>query len=169
MKRFGLMAVLAISLTVGCNGSSDFKPVSEVKKAPPLPDHDHGEKGPHGGGLIELGNEEYHAELVLDEKSHTIGLFVLGKDAKSPEAISAADVSIKIPDKDAFVLKAAPQPNDPAGKASKFELVAEELIHTLIDAGFLHGKLAIVIGDKSFEGEIDYHMSGAHHDHDEHK
>ena len=51
-------------------------------------------------------------------------------------------------------------------------LVDHDLVHTLMEAGFLHGDLRISIGDKPYIGHIDYHLDGSAHDehgHDEHK
>jgi hypothetical protein len=175
MVRFNLIVCLTLAVvcgTVGCPGSSDYKPVGAVKKASPLEthghDHDHGhaEKGPHGGGLIELGEEEYHAEIVVDHDAHAVSLFVLGKDAKTAEPIAAPEVKITPEGKTELVLKAVPQPGEPEGKASKFELVSDDVVHDLLHAGFLHGELRITIADKPYIGHIDYHMDGGDHDHD---
>ncbi len=42
--------------------------------------HSHPTEGPHHGTLIELGKEEYHAELVHDDKMVTI--YILDSAAK---------------------------------------------------------------------------------------
>ena len=108
MVRFSFIAGLVIGVActaVGCNNSSEYKAASEVKKAAPLPDHDHNAKGPHGGGIIELGEEEYHAEIVVDHDSHAIALYVLGKDAKTAESITATEVTITPEGKDALTRK----------------------------------------------------------------
>lgn len=170
-----VMLSLAVALgTVGCNSSSDYKPVADVKKAKPLPghdDHDHGAKGPHGGGIIELGEEEYHAEIVVDHDSHAVVVYVLGKDAKTAQPIAATEVKVTPEGKDPLTLKAAAQKDDPEGKVSKFELVNDDVVHQLMDAGFIHGDLAITIADKPYTGHIDYHLDGSDHhdDHDEKK
>ena len=80
MVRFRRFACLALVLTFsgfGCNGKSDYKTVANVKQAPPLPDHGHSEKGPHGGGIVELGDEEYHAEIVVDHDTESVAVYVL--------------------------------------------------------------------------------------------
>ena len=52
----------------GCTDSPDTAQFSEVtatdNEHPDEDGHAHPTHGPHGGDLIELGNEEYHAELV---------------------------------------------------------------------------------------------------------
>ncbi|WP_373653611.1 MULTISPECIES: hypothetical protein [unclassified Schlesneria] len=176
MARFKLLACLAIVLScagLGCNPQSDYKSVDEAKKAPPLPDHDHGHgaKGPHGGGLVELGAEEYHAEILVDHDTESVVVYVLGKDAKTDEFVAAQDVTIALEGKEPLTLKAAPKPDSPEGKTSKFALEDHDLVHALMDAGFLHGDLRITIGDKPYIGHIDYHLDGSSHDehgHDEH-
>ncbi len=171
MARFSLIVSVAIGVacgSIGCGKTSEYAPVNQLKKAEPVTEHDHehGEKGPHGGGLVELGEEEYHAEIVVDHDSHAITLYVLGKDAKTPEPVVATEVTITPEGKDALTLKAAPQTGDAEGKTTKFELVDDALVHTLLDAGFLHGDLRITIGDKPYLGHIDYHLDGSDHDHD---
>lgn len=169
MVRFSLIACLVLGLScgaIGCNGSSDYKTPSAIK-ANPLPDHGHGEKGPHGGGIVELGEEEFHAEIVVDHDDHKLIVYVLGKDAKTPEAVAGTEITMTPEGKDALTLKAAPQTGDAEGKASKFELVDDALVHALLDAGFLHGDLRITIGEKPFLGHVDYHLDGGHHDHAE--
>ncbi len=175
MVRFSMVASLVLLCgAFGCDKKGDYKPVTEVKKAPALPDHDHGhgEKGPHGGGIVELGDEEYHAEVLVDHDSESVIVYVLGKDAKTAEAVAAADLSVALDGKEPLTLKAAAQTGDAEGKASKFVLVDHDLVHTLMEAGFLHGDLRITIADKPYIGHIDYHLDGSAHDehgHDEHK
>lgn len=174
MVRINLFVLLSLGIVVGpigCGNSPQYKPLAEVKAKPLAEhDHDHGAKGPHGGGIVELGEEEYHAEIVVDHDSHAVVVYVLGKDAKTAEPIAATEVKVTPEGKDALTLKAAPQKDDPEGKASKFELVDDDVVHQLMDAGFVHGDLAITIGDKPYKGHIDYHLDGSvHHDHDEKK
>lgn len=170
MIRFNYIALLTLAIVggaIGCGNAPDYKPVQEVKKGQPLPDHDHGAKGPHGGGIVELGNEEYHAEIVVDHDSHVVAVYVLGKDAKTAEPVAATELTVKPEGKDALTLKAAPQTGDPEGKASKFELNNGDVVHELMEAGFIHGDLQITIADKPYSGHIDYHLDGSdHHDHD---
>ena len=163
---FSLVFALMCGLS-GCNSQSDYKTVDAVKKAPPLPDHEHGEKGPHGGGIVELGEEEYHAEVVVDHDAESLVVYLLGKDAKTAEPVGATELTVAPEGKEVLTLKAAPLPGEAEGKASKFALVDHDLVHTLMDAGFLHGDLRVTIGDKPYLGHIDYHLGGtAHEGHD---
>mgnify|MGYP006188166609 CR=1 FL=1 len=75
MKNFlkTILALMAVSMFTlsGCaepSGGDQFSEVSEddneQANEDPHAGHAHPSHGPHGGDLIELGNEEYHAELV---------------------------------------------------------------------------------------------------------
>ena len=173
MRRISLVAMLAMGLlggAVGCDGGkSDYKKADDLKKAPAVheehSDHGHDAKGPHGGSLVELGADEFHAEIVLDHDAHALRVFVLGKDAKTAEPTTATEVVIALEGKDPLTLKAAPQEGDGKGKSSRFELIDEKLIDAILDAKFLHGDLRIAIGDKPFSGHIHTHLEEAHHEH----
>lgn len=62
------MAVFTLSGCADPSSTEQFSEVSEHDNEQPDQDphagHSHPTHGPHGGDLIELGNEEYHAELV---------------------------------------------------------------------------------------------------------
>ena len=96
-------------------------------------------------------------------------VYLLGKDAKTSEPVAATEVSIALEGKDALILKADPQKDDGEGKASKFALVDHDLVHALMDKGFMHGDLRISIGDKPYLGHIDYHMDGSSHEGHDHE
>ena len=177
MRRFSVAAMCMMSMAgllggvVGCDsGKSDYKKADEIKKAPAAHDehdHDHGAKGPHGGSLVELGAEQYHAEIVLDHDAHVLRVFLLGPDAKTAAPVAATELAIASEGKDAWTLKAVPQEGDGDGKASRFELIDDAIVHDLLEAKFLHGDLRVTIGDTPFSGRIDMHLDEVHHDHKE--
>lgn len=141
---------------LGCTGGGgDFKPAKDlpVSHAPHAHEHEH---GPNGGELIELGNEEFHAELVVDAKAHALRIFLLGPDAKTAVTTAAETVTLNVEGGSALVLK--PAADQEAGKVSKFELVDEKAVHGLTEAGFLHGGLQVKIGDKAFTAPLDIHF-----------
>jgi hypothetical protein len=172
MRRISLATMIAVGLlggAIGCGGgSSDYKKADDLKKAPAHDEHDehgHGAKGPHGGSLVELGADEYHAEVVLDHDTHTVRVFVLGKDAKTAEPTAATEITLALEGKDAVTLKAVPQEGDGEGKASKFELVDEKVVHDLLDAKMIHGELQLAIGGTPYSGHVHYHLDDIHHEH----
>lgn len=173
MRRFSVAAMCVMSAAglfsgmVGCDsGKSDYKKADEIKKAPAAHDeHDHAAKGPHGGSLVELGAEQFHAEVVLDHDAHVLRVFMFGPDAKTAAPVAATELSIASEGKEAWKLKAVPQEGDGDGKTSRFELIDDAIVHDLLEAKFLHGDLRITIGDTPFSGHIDLHLDEVHHDH----
>ena len=166
MRAWGwLVAVVASVGLLGCQGEGEFKTADQLP-APSADDHGHdhghghGEEGPHHGALVELGEEEFHAEIVLDPKTHTLKVYVLGPDAKTAAATTATEVTITPEGGSPLVLKAASE--QPEGGTSLFELTDETALHDLIEAEFLHGQLAIRVGEKDFDEFVDAHFD---HDH----
>lgn len=171
MKRWSGLAVAGVlwGALAGCGG-----PSGEYKKAKDLPvataaghDHDHAAEGPHHGSLIELGKEEFHAELVIDAKAHALRVYLLGPDAKADATTAAAELSIAVEGGPTLTLK--PAAGSAEGKHSTFELVDEKAVHDIAEAGFLHGTLTVQVGEKSFSGGIDVHLHGDHEHMDEAK
>ncbi|MCX7392745.1 MAG: hypothetical protein NTW75_01315 [Planctomycetales bacterium] len=161
-----------ICFVIGCGGTdSGYKPASEIKKAPAdhAHAHDHSAKGPHGGSLVELGDEEFHAEVVLDADQHTLRVFVLGKDAKTPQGTVAQEVAVASHGKNPWMLKPVPQEGVGEGKTSLFEIVDESIVHEILDAKLLHADLKIQIDDKPYTGHIDMHIEQAHSEHTGHE
>lgn len=176
-KNGWMFAGLTLSLIgAGCEQQGgNFKTASQIKQEKGAAghtdheDHEHG-AGPHGGSIVELGDEEYHAEVVVDAKSHALKVYLLGKDAKTPVPVAAMEVIVTTEDDKKLTLKAAPQEGDGEGKASLFELSDETTVDAIAKAGFIHGSLQLEAGGKPYRGDIDAHFDGAsHEDHAEHK
>lgn len=168
-----LASMTALSLTValltlaGCSKDPASGPETA---APPATldghdDHDHPTEGPHHGDLIELGNEEYHAEILHDEDAGTVTIYVLNAAATGQVPIDAKEVTINARHDgkaQQFTLTASPDVSDPEGKSSRFVSNDEELAHCLDDKD-AEPRLVITINGKSYRGTI------AHgHDHEEH-
>ena len=112
-----------------------------------------------------LSEEEFHAEIVLDEPNHTLKLYILGPDAKTA-ATTAADSAILIPEEEGE-LKLTPGPGQIEGQYSVFQLVDEKVVHKLAEEGFLHGNLKVKVGEKDYTASVDAHFHGEHdHDHE---
>ena len=172
MKRlFSFCAVVAVLISTGCSNNStesnspDSTVVMDAPPPPTVDSHAHPTEGPHHGTLIELGNEEYHAELVHDEQSVTI--YLLDGSATKATPIDAAEVTINLVHDDKpeqFKLAANPDANDPVGKSSRFILQSAELVEELEHD---HGaeKLSVLIGGKAYRGEIHHDHAGHDHKH----
>jgi hypothetical protein len=162
-----LVPVFLLSVA-GCGTSPPES--SAARDAPAAAAHDHGVEGPHGGQIIELGSETHHAELVHDDTSHTIGIYLLDGSAKQLAPIEAESVTINVAEDgepNQYVLPAVRRPNDAAGGASYFELVSEPLCGVVCGeskAAKTTARVSITIGGQPFIGIIEI---GAHdHDHD---
>lgn len=164
---WGIALGFVVSLFAGCEPKGEFKTarqINEGKKGGSEPAHEHDSAGPHGGAIVELGGEEYHAEVVIDGKTNTITVYLLGKDAKTAAPIAAEEVIVVTEDDAKLKLKAAPQAGEEGGKASKFELIEETTVGPIAKAGFLHGALQLEIDGKPYRGDIDSHFDGSTHD-----
>ena len=54
--------------------------------------HSHPTEGPHHGSLIELGDEEYHGELVHDDKAGTVTIYLLDSSAREAVAVKSRGI-----------------------------------------------------------------------------
>ncbi len=129
--------------------------------------HDHAEHGPHEGELIEVGKEEYHIELCIDENKKQIVVYLLDKQVKSYVAIDAPFLSVNLKMKGKPVqakLKPMPQEVDSKGFASSYGLVSPELVDALHD-DTSEAKLALKIGNKPYTVKLSHDHDHAGHDH----
>jgi hypothetical protein len=127
--------------------------------------HDHPSEGPHHGTLIELGKEEFHAELVHDEK--TVTIYILNGAAKSAVPIDSLELVINLlhdgkPEQ--FKLAAAPDNGDPSGKSSRFVSNDAELAGH-IDDDRSSPKLSVSINGKAYRGVISHDHTSHDHAH----
>lgn len=169
-------AILVLGVA-GCGGDSTDKAASSSgaeTSAPPATveaGHDHPSEGPHGGSLIELGNEEYHAELVHDEQAKTVTIYILDSAAKMSVPIDATDVAINLKHEgrgEQFKLAASADQNDTQGKSSRFLSSEVELAEDLDREG-AEAELVVTIDGKPYRGALEHeHGHGEdEHGHDE--
>src|SRR5436190_22407029 len=89
-------------------------------------EHEHVHHGPHNGHLMEIGEEEYHAEWTHDE-SGKVTFYLLDAAAKKEVPIAAEEVviDVKIGENASKSYKlAAVNPMD--GKSASFEIVDKQ-------------------------------------------
>jgi hypothetical protein len=129
--------------------------------------HDHPSEGPHHGNLVELGNEEYHAEVVHGDAG-AVSIYILDGSARNAVPIEAAEVVINLTHDgkpEQFKLAASPEAGEAAGKSSKFSITDQELAKRLDEEGAA-AKLVVSISGKQYTGKIEHHHDHAHgHDH----
>lgn len=176
MRNWTIVVIVA-SIGLGCSNEHG------TKSAPPKPAADsasvrdnahpaHGSRGPHGGDVIELGNDEYHAELVHDDQTNDVTIFILDGAAKNAVAIEATEVVIHLKhegDPVQYKLAAKPQDTDSPGKSSRFVSEKnEELGHALVEVGAAP-RLHVTIGGKAYSGKFEHDHKHPKHEHEEKK
>jgi len=154
--------VVALVILSGCGEKKGGKAAdgkngaNHVSKTDP---HEH-EHGPHGGHLIELGNEEYHAEWLHDEETHKVEFHILDGAAKKSVPISAKEVVVNYvvdgkPQQ--FSIPVAPLSGEPAGESSHFEIVSQELCESICENPKAKARLSVSIDGKPYSGKIEAH------------
>ena len=153
VQRLG-MAVLACGVAaVGPTGLEAAPTVAHGHA------HSHPAEGPHHGSLIELGKEDYHAELVHDDKTDSVTVYILDGSASKAVPIPAKQVTLNLrvagkPQQ--FVLAAVSQPGDPEGSVSAFAAASKPLCQAL-DAHGASGRLNVTIAGKVYVGTVGGH------------
>ena len=101
-KYFLVLIVGALStVLIGCGDNPPAGP-RMVTGDPPTAAHSgaesHGDahptEGPHQGQLIELGREEYHAELTHDDEVKKVTVYLLDKAGKT--AVTSVDAELAL-------------------------------------------------------------------------
>ena len=119
-------------------------------------DHVHPTAGPHGGHLIELGNEQYHAELLHDGDTHTVTVHLLDSAGRQPVAADQPQITLQVFQDGQFVdytLKAA---GDKAAGTSEFQVVDERLTQLLSQGEQARGRLRVSIDGQPLVGTLDH-------------
>lgn len=163
--RSQLLTIGIASFFTGCGTSA--KP-TVTGEPPPLAHSDdaHPEEGPHHGHLIELGEDEYHAELAHDDKTKTVTVYLLDKEAKAAVAIPDKEIvlNLMVDGKPLQAkLAANPQEGDPEGEASRFTITDETVLEAH-DAPKTTGRLRVTIAGKEYNGVVE-HKAHADHKH----
>ena len=137
MKQ-GLAAIaIALVLSAAC-GRAAPPPSSAQADAP----HQH--HAPHGGTLVELGDEFAHVELVLDPSNGSLTAYVL--DGEAEESVRLKQPSLKLSidaqgSRPALVVELAAQANiltgETVGDSSEFSVTTSSLIGVRMVSGHL--------------------------------
>jgi hypothetical protein len=167
-----LLAAVAIWIT-GCPTATNTTPKVGEEHGHEHGEHAHGEAGHahdhshahglHGGHIIEIGEEEYHAEWTHADDG-TVTIYILDAAMKNEVPIPAENITIetKIGETAAtFTLAAVNRTEGDMPKSAKFELVDKNLLGVLetLSKG-VTATLKVTINDKLYDAPIT---------HDEHK
>jgi len=156
----GLVCGCLCVFVVGCGPAEDK--AKEEQKEEAHGAHAHPTEGPRGGHLIELGEEEYHAELLHDEETHTVSVFLL--DASGKKAVDSKEEEVTlVTTKDGTFADYTLTAGDETGE---FTLVGEELCDFMCHSDVFKGRLRVTIDGTEYVGHIDYRVHGdCGHDH----
>lgn len=127
-------------------------------------DHDHAHEGPHGGHLIELGDEEYHGEWTHDEEGK-VTIYILDGAAKKTVPIAAETVTIEVKIGDtvkSFDLAAVNRTDGEMPQAFQFEIVDKSLLGALEATKGIEASLKVDVNGKPFVGKIEADHGHAH-------
>ncbi len=178
--------LLACTLTVGCAPEEDDDVIADPAPAAgdahadhddsdhadhDHADHDHPAEGPHGGSLIELGDEEYHGELLHDAEAGTVTVYLLDSTAKLAATTDATEATVNLShdgERKAFTLTAEPQEGDAEGRSSKFVNTTDAALGEELDHGHDDAKLMLKIDGTAFSGSIRHSAASHDEDHDGH-
>ena len=136
------LGVLALALTLAVAG---------VAAAQPHPD-----KGPHGGPLVEWGEEEYHPKIVVDKKTGDVTVWVYGTHddlhKKKLKAIDSKSLTIVLKTTPPTTVKLEPSPEkgDPKGSSTKFTGKNDVFKMDAKWEGTISGK----VGTKPYSGDF---------------
>lgn len=170
----GLVAIVACIGVAGCTSQSSTNSQhvapattssasgSQPAAAPPEHEHAHGH-GPHGGHLVDLGSNDYHAELTFASGGPVVSVYTLGADPAKVVAIDAPSITIvtSVEGKvSKYEVPANRQSDDPPNKSSCFELTNEDLYRVATGndpAPTPRLRIGLTIDGLPYAGEVDVH------------
>lgn len=139
MLGLGLVGLIGV-LGVGAVGSAQ----------------DHHE-GPHKGILVEWGDEEYHPEIVVDQKAGAVTVYVYGSHddlhKKKMKAIDSKSLTLLLKNTSpptAVKLEPAPEKTDPKGLSTRFVGKSDVFTKAAKWEGTISGK----VGTKPYSGDF---------------
>jgi hypothetical protein len=127
VRKFIILGGLGLvvgAVVVGCGKAPDAKPTSgEIATSHSEEEHAH-KPGSHGGIIVSLGKDSYHAEAVF-EKGRTVRLFMLGKEETRIQEVDSQELTGFVTVDSAaesirVTFRPEPQPGDGKGKTSQF-------------------------------------------------
>ncbi|MBW3541391.1 MAG: hypothetical protein KY476_14080 [Planctomycetes bacterium] len=159
-SRLLLSVVSSLALAaafVGCNGEKEdgYQP---VKDTPEVPEAEHATEGSHGGPVFDLGDHVAMVELVLDEVTRGLTVYVVDHDdVKKPYPVDAATARLILhsgEERTTIELEAMPQEGEAEGKASRFK-ATDELPASIEDVHDIDGELELRIDGKSITAVVE--------------
>ncbi len=135
---------LAAAWFTGCGD----KPAPKAAPTAPAAVHeDH--KAPHGGSLLEFGEEEAHAELIHDRKTGTLEIYVYGKVIGTPANVEAPTILL--------VGKSGPEELRPVAVAAQADGTASQwkITDPRLAVDPLDGRIRVKVDGKTFQSPLE--------------
>ncbi len=151
------MLGLGTLLFLGCaDAKTPEQPAGKTQNEEHDHDHEHAHGDPpHGGTLIELGEEEYHGELVHDQEAGTVTVYILDGHVENAVPIAAEEITISAQSQ-SYTLKAQPQEGEAQGQSSRFVSSDKELSDFMAGED-VHARLILQIEGQPYNGSIVIH------------
>lgn len=127
-------------------------------------DHEHAKPGPHGGHLIELGEEAYHGELAHDDPTHKVTVYLLDGAAEKTPPAGELPKSVTL----RFTMEGKDKPVDYVlneSSTGRYDLTDEVLCAVLDGETELKLELLATIAGKEYRGTLEHHAHEGHHHH----
>ena len=162
-----LISILVLLLALGCQQhSSPPAPVNgNGQQHEDHHGHDHSALGPHGGHVLVLGDEQYHAEWTHQDASGEIVIYLLDAEIKEDVATAADLITITTTIQDesqTYELAADNQDQEDPPRASRFKTINPNLLTALKQAGSgVKAEMRVIIDGTFFRGTFEKHD----HDH----
>jgi len=141
MMKFVSMA-LSMLLVASCSKEQHTEPTKAAAA--------HAHEGPHGGHILEVGDHIAHLEVIHDESTGKMTIYVLGPDAKSAFTGAKAPQVKLTTDAGPKVLATKPVGGEPGGFS---------VTDAVLKAHGPEGRISLEIGGKVYNPELE-------HDHD---
>jgi len=116
--------------------------------AAPAAAHDH--TAPHGGELVELGEEEAHLELLHDRKTATITVWVYGKSVSAPAVVESPTIRLATKDGEKELKGVAVEAKAGATLSSTWKFTDPAL-----DADPLVGRIRVTVDGKTHQSPLE--------------
>ena len=164
-----LIALAAVVVLAGCGAQeeSDSSQVVDMDGPPPMMEgveddaHAHGDQGPHGGHLIELGrNHKYHAEIVEVDDDQSVLIYLLDTNMNNLSVDDSEVLMNIVRDGEVSTFKFEPAKAADGSRASHFVSQSADLFGMLHTEHEIMGKLNVKIEGVPYAGQL------AHEAHD---
>jgi hypothetical protein len=151
---------MAISAAMGCRyGSPPPTTPAGAGHDGHSHSHDHAHVGPHGGHLLELQPEGYHAEWIHDDEGR-VTVFLLDAAAEAEAPVAGAEVAIDVTidgNTATYVLEPVHDSTASTGPTAEFFIIDKQLVPSLQIAGEgVDAVLKLKIDDQQYSGQFEH-------------